>query len=81
MFWGEVYTDVYLTPFEAYSGKKSVSYLRVFGSICYAHVHKNLRHKLEENSEKCIFVGCSHTKGYRLYDLKKERVIIRGMLL
>ncbi|CAL9017644.1 unnamed protein product [Prunus brigantina] len=54
----------------------------MFGSICYAHVHKNLRHKLEENSEKCIFVGYnSHTKGYRLYDLKKEGVIIRGMLL
>lgn len=67
-----------LTPFEAYSGKKpSMSHLRVFGSICYVHVPKNLRHKLEENSEKFIFVVySSHTMGYMLYFLKKKKVII-----
>lgn len=90
-FWGEaVNTAVYLmnrhptvavegkTPFEAWCGRKpSVNHLRVFGSICYAHIPKELRQKLDESSEKCIFVGySSQTKGYRLYNLKKKKVII-----
>ena len=90
-FWGEaVYTAVYLmnrcptkavedkTPFEAWSGRKpSVNHLKVFGSICYAYVPKETRQKLDDSSEKCIFVGySSHTKGYRLYNLKKKKVII-----
>ena len=80
-FWGEsVYTAVYLmnrcptkalenqTPFEAWSGRKpSVNHLKVFGCICYAHVPKETRNKLDETSEKCIFVGySSQSKGYRL---------------
>ncbi|KAK9927639.1 hypothetical protein M0R45_024815 [Rubus argutus] len=66
------------TPFEAWSGRKpSVNHLKVFGSICFAHVPKELRQKLDESSERCVFVGyASHTKGYRLYNLKKKKVII-----
>ncbi|CAL5325451.1 unnamed protein product [Camellia sinensis] len=90
-FWGEVmYTSVYLmnrcptkalkdkTPFEAWSGRKpSVNHLKVFGSICYAHVPKEVRHKLDENSKKCIFVGySSKSKGYRLFSLDQKKVII-----
>ena len=90
-FWGEaIHTAVYLmnrhptvavkgkTPFEAWSGRKpSVNHLKVFGSICFAHVPKELRQKLDESSERCVFVGyASHTKGYRLYNLKKKKVII-----
>ncbi|KAM5569751.1 hypothetical protein ABKV19_016986 [Rosa sericea] len=91
VFWGEaVSTAVYLlnrcptkavkdlTPFECWSRRKpSVNHLRVFGSVCFVLVAKELRHKLEENSEKCIFVGYSdQTKGYRLYNLKKEKIVI-----
>ena len=90
-FWGEaVYMAVYLmnrcptkalenqTPFEAWSGRKpSVNHLKVFGCICFAHVPKEMRHKLDETSEKCIFVGySSQSKGYRLFSLKKNKVII-----
>ncbi|CAL5438577.1 unnamed protein product [Camellia sinensis] len=90
-FWGEaVFTAVYLmnrcptkalkdrTPFEAWSGRKpSVNYLKVFGCICYAHVPKEVRHKLDENSKKCIFMGySSKSKGYRLFSLDQKKVII-----
>ncbi|CAL5443135.1 unnamed protein product [Camellia sinensis] len=88
-FWGEaVCTTVYLmnrcptkalkdtTPFEAWSGRKpSVNHLKVFG--CYAHVLKEVRHKHDENSKKCIFVGySSKSKGYRLFSLDQKKVII-----
>lgn len=91
IFWGEaVYTAVYLmnrcptkvlenkTPLEAWSGRKpSVNHLKVFGCICYSHVPKEVRRKLDETSEKCIFVSySSKSKGYRLYNLKLNKVII-----
>ena len=90
-FWPEaVNTAVYLlnkyptkavwnmTPFEAWSGRKpSVNHLRVFGIICYAQIPKEKRTKLQEASERCIFIGnSSMSKGYRLYNLKTKKVII-----
>ncbi|KAL0323709.1 UNVERIFIED_CONTAM: Retrovirus-related Pol polyprotein from transposon TNT 1-94 [Sesamum calycinum] len=89
-FWAEaVYTAVYLlnrcptkavqnmTPIEAWSGKKpSAKHLRVFGSICYVHIPEK-RHKLEEKTEKGIFLGYStQSKGYRIYNLKTKKLII-----
>lgn len=86
-FWVEaVYTTVYLinrcptktvwneTPIEAWSERKpSVKHLKVFGYVCYAQIPKEIKSKLDETSEKCIFVGySSKSKGYRLYSLKKN---------
>jgi hypothetical protein len=94
--WAEVvYTAVYLmnrcptkavwgkTPFEAWSGRKpSIKHLRVFGCICYAQIPKEKRYKLDETSEKCIFVGYSSiSKGYRLYNLKTNKIIINQDVL
>ncbi|KAK4386674.1 Retrovirus-related Pol polyprotein from transposon TNT 1-94 [Sesamum angolense] len=91
VFWAEaVYTAVYLlnrcptkavqnmTPIEAWSGKKpSAKHLRVFGSICYVHIPTEKRHKLEEKTEKGIFLGYStQSKGYRIYNLKTKKLII-----
>ncbi|KAK4399006.1 putative mitochondrial protein [Sesamum angolense] len=91
VFWAEtVYTAVYLlnrcptkavqnmTPLEAWSGKKpSAKHLRVFGSICYVHIPTEKRHKLEEKTEKGIFLGYStQSKGYRIYNLKTKKLII-----
>ncbi|CAL8151030.1 unnamed protein product [Prunus armeniaca] len=46
------------TPFEAYSGRKpGVKHLKVFGSLCYAHVPKQQRQKLDLASKRCIFLG------------------------
>ena len=90
-FWAEAtYTAIYLlnrcpkkavekkTPFEAWSGgrKPSVNHLKVFGSMCYAHVPKEMRNKLEPKGEKCVFVRYStKSKGYRLFSLKRNKVI------
>ncbi|KAL0418481.1 UNVERIFIED_CONTAM: putative mitochondrial protein [Sesamum radiatum] len=90
-FWAEaVYTAVYLlnrcptkavqnmTPIEAWSGKKpSAKHLRVFDSIYYVHIPTKKRHKLEEKTEKGIFLGYStQSKGYRIYNLKTKKLII-----
>ena len=91
MFWAEaVNTAVYLlnrcpskalrktTPFEAYTGRKpGIAHLKMFGSICYVHIPSNLRHKVEENSYKCIFVGYDTSeKGYRLFDPISRKIIL-----
>ncbi|GAQ79929.1 hypothetical protein KFL_000420010 [Klebsormidium nitens] len=56
------------TPLEVLTGEKpSVSHLRVFGCICYAHVPAPKRKKLDAVAEKGVFVGYEpHTKGYRV---------------
>ncbi|CAL8161243.1 unnamed protein product [Prunus armeniaca] len=90
-FWAEaINTAVYLlnrcptkalnkvTPFEAYTGRKpGIAHLKIFGSPCHVLIPSALRHKLEENSHKCIFVGyglCE--KGYRLFDPSTRKVIL-----
>ena len=89
MFWAEALsTAVYLrnrsptksveamTPSEAWTGKKpNVNHLRIFGCAAYAHVAKDKRRKLDPKARKCIFLGYGNdTKGYRLYDPRRERV-------
>ncbi|MCO5573350.1 hypothetical protein L7F22_027119 [Adiantum nelumboides] len=49
-----------ITPYESWYHKKpSVSYLRVFGCLAYAHIPQQLRGKLDDKAVKCIFVGSS----------------------
>ena len=91
-FWAEaVVTSVHLlnlsptkvvihqTPFEAWMDRKpAVSYLRIFGCIAYALVNSQFRHKLDEKSEKCIFIGyCTQSKAYRLYNPLSRKILIR----
>lgn len=66
------------TPQEMWSGRKpTVSHLRIFGSIAYAHVPDQRRTKLEDKSKKYIFVGHDEkTKGYKLYNPESQRVIV-----
>jgi len=46
-----------IVPEEAWSGRKnSVTHMRVFGYVEYAHVLDELREKLEIKEEKCIFI-------------------------
>ena len=65
-----------MTPFEAWSSiKPDVQHLRVFGSICYSHIHKSERQKLDPKSRKAILLGYGeNVKGYRLYDPQEKRV-------
>ncbi|MCP4491938.1 MAG: DDE-type integrase/transposase/recombinase [Gammaproteobacteria bacterium] len=89
-FWAEALnTAVYLknrspatavtkmTPFQAFYGHKpSVRHLRIFGCNAYAHIPKDERKKLDPKSRKCRFLGYStSSKGYRLYDFERKRVI------
>jgi len=90
-FWAEaVATAVYIlnrcptktvqemTPEEAWSGRRpSIRHLRVFGCIAYAHVPDQIRKKLDDKGERCIFIGyCSNSKAYKLYNPETKNVII-----
>ena len=89
-FWAEcVSTAVYLrnccptkavkdkTPYEAWNGQKpKVNHLRLFGCDAYTHIPKDERGKLDSKARKCVLLGYGETtKGYRLYDPSKDRVI------
>ena len=66
-----------MTPIEALTGKKpDIAHLRRFGCAAYAHIPKDERQKLNPKVRKCILVGYGvNTKGYRLYDPNRERII------
>ncbi|MCO5556318.1 hypothetical protein L7F22_009865 [Adiantum nelumboides] len=65
-----------ITPYESwYDRKPSISYLRVFGCLAYAHIPQQLRGKLDDKAVKCIFVGYSSgSKGYRLYNPSTNKI-------
>jgi hypothetical protein len=65
-------------PQEAWSGAKlNVAHLRTFRCIAYAHIPSELRKKLDDKSEKCIFTGYSETsKAYRLYNPISKKLIL-----
>ena len=65
------------TPQEAWSGRKpGISHLRVLGSIAYAQVPEQKRSKLDDRSEKYVFIGYdSSSKGYKLYNPSNGKVI------
>ena len=65
-----------MTPFEAWSGEKpQVDHLKVFGCICYAHIPKDERKKLDSKAREAIFLGYGkEKKGYRLYDLSTKKI-------
>ena len=90
-YWGEaVATFVYImnrcpiksvknkVPQEAWTGMNhSVSHLKIFGCVAYAHIPDELRRKLDKKGQKCIFVVYSKdTKAYNLYDPIARKVII-----
>jgi len=67
-----------VTPEEAWSGHKpSVTHLRVFGCVAYAKIPDARRSKLDDKSEKYIFVGYGDRRiGYKLYNLITKKVIM-----
>jgi hypothetical protein len=67
-----------IVPQEAWTGSKhNVAHLIFFGCVTYAHVPDDVRRKLDNKGQKCIFVGYSEeTKGYKLYDPVARKFII-----
>ena len=68
-----------VTPKEAWSSfKPSVRHLKVFGSTIFIHIPDELRTKLDDKSEKAIFIGYKLGKlgGYKLYNPTIQKVII-----
>jgi len=50
--------------------KLSISHLRVFGCVAFAHVLKETKTKLDSKGVKCIFITyCEESKGYKFYNL------------
>lgn len=90
-FWGEaVKAAVYIlnrsptkslngkTPFEAWFGRKpGVKHLRTFGCVAYAKRVGPGINKLSDRAIPCVFFGYEQgTKGYRLYDPVKDRLMV-----
>ena len=67
-----------MTPEEAWNGRKpSVEHFKVFGCIAYAHIPDEMRRKLDDKGEKCVFFGVSeHSKAYKLFNPITKRMII-----
>ena len=67
-----------MVPQEAWSGKlHSVSHFRVFGYTAYVLVPKQTRNKLDDKSEKCIFIGYDEqSKAYKLFNPITKKVIV-----
>nr|GEX83448.1 retrovirus-related Pol polyprotein from transposon TNT 1-94 [Tanacetum cinerariifolium] len=66
------------TPQKAWNGlKPTVSHLWVFRSIAYVHVLSQRRLKLNDRSEKHVFVGYDkQSKGYKLYNPVTRNVVV-----
>jgi hypothetical protein len=67
-------------PQEAWSGTNlNVAHLRTFRCVEYTHIPSELRKKIDERSEKCIFTGYSETsKAYRIYNPITKKLILNG---
>nr|GEW69528.1 ribonuclease H-like domain-containing protein [Tanacetum cinerariifolium] len=64
------------SPYEMiYKKPPTLSYLRVFGCLCFATIINN-HDKFCSRSEKCVMIGYSNYKrGYRLYSLDRHQFI------
>ena len=64
-------TLVEKTPHEAWDGKNpSLAHLNFFGCDAFVHIPKEKRTKIDNKSERCIFIGYKYgIKGYKLWNL------------
>lgn len=67
-----------MSPYEMmFTEKRSVKHLKVFGSICYAHIPHFRRTKLDPKAKKCIFIGYDERKkGWKCLDPDKHEYTI-----
>ena len=54
-----------------------MKHFRVFGYLAYVHVNDEHRKKLDDKSEKCIFIGYSeYSKAYRFFNPVSHKVVV-----
>lgn len=69
-------SNLNVTPAEIwYNSKPDISNFRIFGCVAYSHIQREFRDKFESKAEKCVMVGYAPT-GYRLWNIRKEKIII-----
>ena len=91
IFWGEaINTANYLLnlrpsksinnkiPYEIWTGQEvNYDHLKIFGCICFVHIPRVFRNKLEPKSKKYLFMGYSENyKGYKVYDPEREKIFV-----
>jgi hypothetical protein len=55
----------------------NVSHFRIFGCVAFVHVPTEMRRKLDDRSEICIFVGYSEEcREYKLYSPITQKYVI-----
>jgi hypothetical protein len=72
-----------MIPQQTWSGKHhSVSHFKVYGYIAYAHVPKETKSKLDDKSEKYIFIGYDEqSKEYTLFNpITKKFIVSRDIV-
>ena len=59
---------------KAWSGAAlDISHVKVFGSMCYAHAPDEKRSKLDDKSERCIFMGYENSNKGIGYIISKRK--------
>lgn len=61
--------------------KLNVSHLRVFGSMCFRHVPRQLRKKLDDRSQTMVLIGYYSTGAYKLYSPNNDKIMINRDVL
>jgi hypothetical protein len=71
------------TPHELWNGKKpDVGHLRVFGSKCLYTIPKESVKKFDDRTSEAIMIGYpKNTKGYKLWDINAQKVVISREVL
>ncbi|CAI5712611.1 unnamed protein product [Peronospora destructor] len=66
------------SPFElVFKRKPRINLMRVFGSLCYAHIAKAKRSKLDDSGVRCLLLGyAKQHKAYRLLDASTGEIVI-----
>ena len=66
------------SPFElVFKRKPRIELMRVFGSVCYAHIARAKRSKLDDSGVRCLLLGYSKQhKAYRLLNAGTGAIVI-----